>query len=407
MFFKKKKKDDQTQETVSPPKEEIPKVSPIEIQETKKQRKEKVIKIISSVLVLGSFSLLIYSVFLLIHDSATSYNGKDSYITLTGSNIAKSKEVYSQFGNKKKKKASDYALIGTKFFLSETKITPELLSIDHTKDIVGEGNTNFYLYNISTNQSKFALGQTYISNNVFYIDLDKVEEGDYLIYSDNTNSINKSDFNPYSLSTNESISITSYSLPDEDGIRKRITIKNNSISPYLLISVNNCGTTLPPKYYDAVIYYSQYEKEESGSDFIYLEDRSQDDISALNAQIEKDFNQSIYKIKVATSLQDAYDTNCNKAFALSSNESDVTSLYTIGSNTNLKTNQLPKSSSLAGYDANPEIRELLGYLGHAGENNLNVSGNDIQVNSSSHVGKEGFILSDSSDIKAELLSRLK
>lgn len=405
-FFKrKKKKENKSEEKLEiekkPSEDAI--VSETISLEQKKKKRELVFKIISSSLVFVSLGLFIYSVFLLISDSTTSSSSPDSYITLMGSNITKSKEIYSQFGNKKKKKAADFALIGTKFFLSETKITPSLYDGKHNSSILGEGNTNFYLYNVTSNPSKFSLGQSYFENNTYYVDLNNIEEGDYLIYSDYTNSLNKNDLNPYSLSTDESVYYSSYSLPDENGMRKRITIRNNSSSPFLLINITNCGTTLPTKYYDAVIFFTQYERGEEADDFTLLEKKSDEQLKELNDLAEKKFSKSQYKVKVATSLQDAYNTNAILSFSLSSNDEKITSLYTIGKNEkNFTTEILSDTSALRSYDANPEIREMIGYLGRAGENNIGVVGNDVHTTNSYHMGKESYILSYSDDVMSEI-----
>ncbi len=393
MFRKKKKQEETSNETISEEKE-VP--SSFSVAEKKPSRFPLFIKVVSAILAIASIGLVAYSCFLLISDSNDSLSD-ESYITLTGKNINESKQVYSRFGKEKMKKASDFALIGTKLFLSETKITPDLLSSEHTSDILGQGNSNFYLYNLTTDTSKFASGQSHFESNQFYIDLGKINEGDYLVYSDYYNSVDSENLNPYSLSTNEAISYTTYSLPDpETKTRKRITIKNNSSSPFLVIRVKNCGSVLPTNVYDAVIFYASYQQGEDGS-FTEIEN-SKEDIDKLSQLVidNSDFSKANLKVKVVGSLQEAYDMKCSYSFALAKDVKTTTSLYTKG-NTDYLTNTL-KDTSLEGYDANPEIREMTGYLGCAGENRIGVTGNKTHIKDSSHIGKESYLLGETLDV---------
>lgn len=394
MFRKKKKQEDISKENVTDERDE--KASSFVVAGKKPSRFPLFIKIISATLAVGSIALLAYSCFLLISDSGES-SSEESYITLTGKNINESKQIYSRFGKEKMKKAADFALLGNKLFLSETKITPDILDGQHTADILGQGNSNFYLYNLTTDTSKFASGQSHLESNQYYIDLGKIDEGDYLVYSDYYNSVDNGNLNPYSLSTNEAISYTAYSLPDpETKARKRITIRNNSISPFLVINVKNCGSVLPTNYYDAVLFYAPYQQKQDGS-FAEIQN-SKDDTDKLKGLVNdnSDFSKANLKIKVADSLQDAFDSRCSYSFALEKGVKTTTSIYTKGS-LEYHVNTL-NDTSLKGYDANPEIRELTGYLGCAGQNRLGVTGNGIRLSDSSHIGKECFLLDETLDV---------
>ncbi len=360
-------------------------------------------RIITGGLVLATFGMLCYSIFLLIHDSTSSTASPDTYITLSGKNVADSKKVFSEFGDAKQKKAADLAVVGTKLFLSEHKITPDLLSISNTSSIVGEGNSNFYLYNVTQDVSKFSSGQSDINNNIFYIELNNLEAGDYLVYSDATNSTNKKDFNPYSLATGETIRYTIYTLPNSSTKeRKRITIRNNEASPYLLINVQNTGSTLPESRYDAVIFNTQYEEKDDHS-FGYTENVEEEKKSSLAALVNENIDATLYKVKVVSSLKEASTINATMAFAVGATSKDITSLFTINSSmSDISTNVLGDTSPLKGYDANPEVRELVGYLDNAGKYYQGVYGNDISSSSFTRVGKESFLLTDSSTVTSKI-----
>ena len=407
-MFGKKKKENTAEETktdiadvqATPQSIQINLNTSEQIQKEKKARFPLVVKVILGTLVVASAALLCYAVFLLINDSNTQ-SGKDNYITLSGKSIQESKDVYSQFGVEKKKKASDFALVGTKLYVSETKITPETLSIGSTA-FYGEGSTNLFLYNVTLDQARFALGQSDATNHQYYIDLQNVEEGDFFIYSSSGPYSSRKDYHPYSLSTNESINYVSYTLPDKDGIRKRITLKNNKESPYLVLNISSCGSTLPTKYYDAVIFAAEYKENSSTykKEASYTEEEWNSLITSIQEKIPERF-----KVKFASSLQDAYDTYAPVSISVSKEKGDYTSIYTKNDLLSFDTKTL-SDGLLEGYDAIPEIREMTGYLAKAGENNLNVIGNDIQTSTTDHTGKESYRLSSSENIENKIVSIL-
>lgn len=398
-MFSRKKKETQQEKEITSDEPHFEDIS--SIQEKKKKRFPLVIKILSGTLALASVALLCYSVFLLINESSSNANS-DTYIALNGKSIQESKEIYSQFGLEKKKKAADYALIGTKFYISETKITPSLLSTESTSFF--SNSSNVFLYNLTLDQPRFSLGQSDSQNHQYYIDLQNVEEGDFLVYSSTGPFSSKKDYHPYSLLTNISVNYETYSLPDSDGIRKRITIKNNRESPFLLLSIKKCGSTLPTKYYDAVIYSSEYKKE--GSSIVKEQSYTKDEWANIVTDLENQLP-TRFKIKYASSMQEAYETNAALSIAISKNDGDYMSIF---SKTDLIKNYQTdalEDTNLKGYDRIPEIREMLGYLGHAGENVLNVIGNDIQTTSDNHIGKDSYLLKKDEDINKKIISILE
>ena len=368
-------------------------------QSEKKKVSTLIVKIISGTLVIASAALLCYSAFLLINQSKESATN-DSYITLNGKTIQESKTVYSEFGIQKKKKASDFALLGSKFFLSESKITPSLLS-SGTEAVFGQGSKNLYLYNLTSKQSTFALGQTDTDSHRYYIDLNGLSEGDFLCYSSTGPFASNKDYHPYSLSTNQSINYTTYTLPNSDGIRKRITIRNNKESPYLLLNVKNCGSTLPTKNYDVVIFPAEYTKKDSTLEktTTYTDKEWESLTSTLTEKLPKR-----YKVKFASSLQEAYDTNATLSIAIGKQDGDYTSTYIATSTSSYLTDTLT-DGTLKGYDTYPEIREMASYLGKAGENNSEVIGNDVETSSDLHTGKESYLLSEDK-IEEKIISLL-
>lgn len=364
-------------------------------------------RIITGSLVLASFVMLCYSLFLLIHDSTVTETSPDSYITLHGKNVADSKKILGEFGTAKQNKAADIAVVGTKLFLSENKLTPSLLSSSHTQDIVGEGNSNFYLYNLTQSIPKFSSGQTDISNNIFYLELNNLGVGDYLIYSDTNNPVSKKDFNPYSLASGETINYTIYTLPDpQTRERRRITIKNNQVSPFLLINVQTAGSTLPESRYDAVIYNARYQETEN-QNFVYSASISEEKQNALKSLIDTSIDSSLYKVKFVYDLKEASITNAPLSFAVGSTSKDITSLFTINSNMTGMTSNVLTNTSLAGYDANPEVREMVGYLDRGGQYYLDVIGNDISSTTFTRVGKESFLLSESESLSEKINALLE
>lgn len=379
MFGKKKIENTKTEETTSihAP---LPDANPHE----KKSRFPLVMKIISSALVLSSAAFLCYSIYLFIDDTKNSASD-DAYITLNGKSIQESKNLLSMFGEEKKNKAYDYAVLGDKFFLSETKITPSVLDGSATS-YIGEGKNNLFLYNLTTNQSKFDLGSTDIKNHQYYFDLSVLDEGDYLIYSDEGSFSSLKDYNPYSLSCDKTIHYETYTLPNEDGIRKRITLRNNKESPYTILNVKKCGSTLPTKNYDLVVFQSEYD-----SSLNKIEDNDLESYNKARKTIEETYS-SKYKIKFASSMQEAYDTNATLSISLTSENMNYMSVYAKKNSSFLDANTL-SGTLLAGYDKNPEIRELSGYIGRAGENLSSVKGNDTITHSDSHIGKDSYLIS--------------
>lgn len=339
-------------------------------------------KVISGVIALGLLVLASYSIVLKI--VSTNQTNINSYILLDGKNASETREILSQFGNDKQKEAKDFSIVGNKLFLSENKITPSfnfLKSNDYN---------NIALYDV-INKTKLEEKTSYNSNK-YYLDLSKVNAGEYLIFpyvDENSTISSDKDYNFYSIDNSDSISYSVYSLPDKDKNRKRITIKNNSLSPYTIISIKDTGDTLPSDYYDMVLFYQEYVNG-------VKEEVSSASIAKLNTIASELNNEYGYQIKVCSSLKEAININATLSFAVSSEqlENSYCSLYTsYNLNDNLKTSTFI-DGELKGYDSIPEIRENVGYIDKGGEAYSSILGNDIIRDEKTVIGKESFLTND-------------
>lgn len=379
----------------------------------KKSQVEITLKIISTALVLALLGTSIYAIYEVINEQAYAEEKDDSYILLNSKNFADSQAVYSKFGTadttiSNKLKIKDYALLGARLYLSESKITPSSLASSDLTSVVGTGYSDIALFSLSTESSSPSTLSTSFKNGKYYIDLSDCSEGDYLIfpiteyYDSTNNSLDMAKIYPFSINSSDAINTTFYSLPSEDGTRKRISLKNNTASPYTVISVVNCGSTLPTNYYDAVIYDAQYQ--ESSDSLTYQSSSSAERLSVLST-IASNLEVSRYKIKAVSSLVEAIEANSNISLALSNSISESRcSIYNSYGFSTLKTKTLSSNSQLGGYDFNPEIRETAGYLGLAGQAYAGIIGNDLVPSVSSKLGKESFIINNSDSSYLETIA---
>jgi hypothetical protein len=110
----------------------------------KKSPVEITLKIISTALVLALLGTSIYAIYEVINEQAYAEEKDDSYILLNSKNFADSQAVYSKFGTadttiSNKLKIKDYALLGARLYLSESKITPSSLASSDLTSVVGTG----------------------------------------------------------------------------------------------------------------------------------------------------------------------------------------------------------------------------------------------------------------------------
>ncbi len=389
MFFHRKKEEE---------KKEVPSPSlPTRQTEKKEEKKEGFPlagKIACSLICLSLLALSVYSLVSLIRQGTGGGKSKEDYIVLEGKNVNETRDFFNQtdkngnlkFSKDNKNKIKDYYFIGSKLFVSENKLTPSrykdnLVSMAEGKDIA--------LYSISSdvNYSYNSNLSTKISSSIAYIDLNQAREGDYLLYPIGGTEDGQSGIAPYSIDSDEGIEESVYTLPDKEGKRKRVTLKNNRNSPYTILSVRNCGSHLPSNCYDILLRNQQYKETQDGYRPI---DSSGEDLSSLAEKLGQDS----LSVKAVSSLSEASKRKSSLLFTLPLEEGKgYTSLFT--PLTSLQT-KVRESSDLKGYDAIPEIREAVGALEHAGEYYYNVPYNNVPP-SSAHIGKESILLPYSDD----------
>ncbi len=365
--------------------------------EPKKEKKFSFLRLFTLLLSLSCLAFSVYCVALRIVQGNGNGENANSYLTLTGKSINDSKAVYSTFGQKNKKKINDYAFVGTKFFLSEYKITPSTLkSKTFSSDTT---TTDFSLYDLTNDTVTALSNRTAFSSNKFFIDFSKVSAGDYLIYPYyGDEKTDKPDC--YSLADESTVLTSIYTLPDSNGERKKVTLKNNASSPFTLITVKNCGSVIPDDYYDAVLFYQEYTDGKTAS---AVSSESVDKLKSIQNSI---YEENGYKIYVASSLEEAVNVNATVSLCVSSSQEEImTSLFT---NTNYDSYNVSalEESELVGYDKVPEIRECVGYLDHGGEGYVSVVGNSTVRKNTSRIGKESFLLHDEKKDIVDLLKQL-
>lgn len=405
MLFKKK--DESTTDTNQEVKEASTDTTTVELSasevgtnDSNAKNNHFALRLLTGIVAISCVVFACYCLFSRIIDGTTNKNNENSYITLSNKSATETKTILSAFGKDKQKQASDYAIVGTKFFISENKITPT--SIENKTFFNESTYDNFALYNM-TNKTMKELS-TNISSKQSFIDLSKVSEGDFFIYpyKDSGTFSTDEDYNFYSLHQKDSVNTTVYSLPDNTGERKKITFRNNSNSPYSMITVKKCGNTLPSGYYDFVLFYQTYD--ETTKNEKAPSDESITKLKSIASAIESETN---YKVYTATSLSEALSIKSTLSLVLSDKDisTPITSLYTLGNSTAYQTSLL-EDTELKGYDKIPEIRESVGYLDKAGESYYGVTGNDSYQNNTEHIGKEAYLINDEKDDILNLLSSL-
>lgn len=359
---------------------------------------EIVTKVILAALAVSAIALSVYSIYAAIHDKAYSQEQGDSYLCLTGKSYSESKTIYDSFGTADRTITNqltikDYAFVGDQLFFSQSKISPSLLTAANTAKIIGTGYTDIALYDLTDDVALMATSRTDFANGRFAIDCSSLTEGDYLLYplSALTTGSGKSAIYPFSINTDESIRKTVYTLPDKDGKRKRITIKDNAVSPYTLLTVKEAGSVLPDNVYDAVLLNQQFVNNANigASDTMAVTEMTRI-ADAINLQ-------SIYAIKVVDSISTANSVNANASIVLSTATANSLSVYNPKTITGFTTSLLGSTSSLSGYDAVPEVRELTGYLDCAGIGYFDVIGNGVLPPVTSRVGKQSYLVEKTAD----------
>ncbi|HBD06134.1 MAG TPA: hypothetical protein DCY93_01835 [Firmicutes bacterium] len=135
---------------------------------------------------------------------------------------------------------NDYAIAGDELFLSGRRIS----------DVTSEAYSSFeslYIANVCTEDVVYMplLRRT--------IDLRNLDVGDYLVFPNYKPLVNNEKSVIGKITSKAAIREEIYSLPNEDGVRRKITVKNNAASEGLVINVEET-VSLPTDYYDIVVY---------------------------------------------------------------------------------------------------------------------------------------------------------
>lgn len=387
MFFKKKDDNAVKQERKTEP-SPAPSVTPSTSPNPKKGF-SLFGKACCGIISLMRIALSCYAIVDLIRSNSNVGSSKESYLTLTNKNINETKEVLNGFKQENQKKLNDFYFIGSKLYLSESKITPSIYnntcySMANGKDIA--------LLDITSNVTYNTYYSTNIKSNHPYIDLDSVKEGDYLFYPySGEDHLEKKDIAPYSFDKESAIEETIYTFPSQDSKkeRRRITLKNNRNSPYAILTVKDCGSHLPSDTYDVLIRNQQYILDKDGGYSLKVNDAtSPANSQSLSELAAKRTDKKGYKTKVVSSLAEAVKTKAKKLIVVTEKDTYV-SLFASGpESSNVR---LLPATDLKGYDEIPEIREATGKLDHAGENYYRVPYNSFAP-SYDYIGKEAVRL---------------
>lgn len=377
---------------------------------TEEKGKRKIsAKLISTILAIGITGTLVgfaaYSIISLPISQSTKIN--ESYLNITNYSYTKTTRILADFKRDNSKKIKDYALVGSKLFVGECKLTPT--AFDTPGVVYGENNYGFALYDLENDTFGFNNGKTDIDNKKYYIDFSLVPEGKYVIYPIQENSspeTSKSDLAPYSIKADNQISLSFYTLPSvETGIRKKITLRNNSLSPFTLIDVIDIGTTLASGYYDVAIYPSIYAKADNGEEKIDKSETPNNElinlcnelVNALNnekSSNDSNIDTNLYRATYADSIEAVSKLNVNSAIGINSSLlKNYTSTYLQADTySSFSTYTLSNDTTLPKFDAFPEIRELTGYLDHSGEAFGGIPYNDLVSKSDDLIGIESSII---------------
>lgn len=386
------------QEVYIPKKEADKKVEP-EVVTIYSENTSLIIKAVCALVCVAMVILVVFNIISFCQNQ--SKTGKGSYITLQNKNANDTKKILKDFGKENQKKLHDYSFLGSKLFISENKIEANNIK-NQDYFFNSENSGGFLLYNMLTNFRN--ANSTNFKNNQLYIDFNQCQIGDYFIYPENEKeSTENKDFNFYSLFSDEIIENQCYSLPKKDGKRCRIQLKNNTLSPYTMVSVLDAGETLPGDVYDIVLFNNEYidgnKKETTDENIQFLNE------SISSIEFEENYN---LKIKIATSLQDAISTKANTSICYyedENTESIYSSIFTSCTTSSYETEVEDESSSLSGYDKIAEIRECVGYLDRAGQSNYNVIGNDTKQDGS-QIGKDAYMIKTGKENLPTLLKNL-
>lgn len=304
-------------------------------------------KRIRGVLIVVNAILLSYFSFLFI-SSIVDYvktnlsTGEGDTITVLGKSENTSLNIYKLFIGYDKENGwdtceiNDFAIYGHYLLTSNTRVTANSTFYENKLHVV-KLNTKGDLYS--------AISETSVGSPLNKgIDLFKLEEGDYFLANMNFDPLkNKDKYTAYHYNGKELLSETIYSLPNEDGVRKMITVSGKDSSPAIVISVKNTSS-FPKDYYDFVVI-----GEENKIPELSQNNRKVKYCTSNDSLVEAYLTPSCYAIDVSNTS--------TSSFVVSSYLDDVEGAT--------KSTKL-SSGAYDGLDTINSIRELGGYVFNAG-----------------------------------------
>lgn len=380
----------------------------------KKQTGKKVFGIVSLSIAILSLAVMVYAFVDLGTNGLSSGDGEGSYLRFNGKSEGETRTLLSSFGTGEEGKTNketlrDVRALGSKVFFSSCKITPNNVVTPDLGSWFGQDCTDFSLYDVNGVITSTSI-RTNSSEKQFFIDFNFVPAGSYLLYPTGemtSGALSPKDIYPVSLSGKQSLDYSFVTLPDKEKNRKRVTIRNNKTSPYTMIEVFPAGSSLASGNYDFVLYPAEYSLAEGKEDAVVYTEATADKVSYLRKVADSINDTGLYKVAVASNLEEANLYQTNQAYAVSDKLSDTVSLFLkTGVYSSYQTYVLPSSSSLPGYDLLPEIRELSGGLEMEGEGYSGVIGNNLLPQNKTIYGKESFVLQDGYTASADLALRI-
>ena len=334
-----------------------------------KRRIRGVLIIVNALLIAYAGYLSVASIIDLVKNNQQIEEG--DVITLQGKTVEHSLKLYEEYITNKVD-VVDVATYGKYLVTSSSRANAKSFTNSGTSTlvkVVSDDSPNFNEPNL-----------TYTLTNKLdsQIDLFTLEEGDYIICKDfDVTKPNIRDV--YHYTGEEMFTETLYSYPSSDGSRTKIDIKGKNSSPALVVTVTNISAC-PEDYYDFVVLNS-----------------STLELPEWVSKLEKS-----YKVKVVSTLVEAYKTKATNAINLVDGET-ITKSNFISDFEGVSNSTLIQTSVLQGLDEDNAIRELGGYLFNAGygvsseETNVDISNASISINNnstSSHKAKLTLTIGD-------------
>lgn len=282
---------------------------------------------------------LVFEIITKINDFVSSSTNESDIIPLNGNSRTESLSIYDKYllkdnqGEFLTSDAYDFGIYGGYLHLSDSAMT---VNSYHSFK-------NTSLINVTT-RVQTSLNQ--ITNSEYLnggINLTSLEVGDYLVFDEYITEQNFSNkHKAIKLRSERGIEKTIYSLPKENGYRKKITIKSKDSSPSLVISVSEINS-LPKDYYDFV--------------FIGDDDNVNEYLNKMSSNL---------KVLKTKSLLEAFKTKSNYCFSLLETEKIIAPKYINISASMIESIEYKDDFLVNDYSFGEYAKELGGYLTNSG-----------------------------------------